>query len=85
MARTPSPVRPTGLGPVKNTSLLGGLIPAKLTPVRATGGPRAPQASRMPSFGPSNKQTFRPIPTVRSRTGGQRRVSLPPKLRAAKR
>lgn len=54
-----SPIRQTGLGPVKNTSLLGGLIPAKLTPVRKSSGPRAPKASRTPSFGPSPKQPYR--------------------------
>lgn len=67
-----TPVKQTGLGPVKNTSLLGGLIPAKLTSVRASGGPRSPGASRMPSFGGSLKQPYSALPKVKGSSGGQK-------------
>lgn len=72
MASKPSPVRATGLGPVKNSSLLGGLIPPKLTPVRASGGPRSPGSMPMPNWGPSFNQPARPLPKVKGGTGGQK-------------
>lgn len=72
MASNPSPVRATGLGPVKNSSLLGGLIPPKLTPVRASGGPRSPGSTPMPNWGPSYRQSLRPLPRVSGGTGGQK-------------
>ena len=53
MASKSSSITQTGLGPVKNTSMLGGLIPPTLTPVRRTPGPRTPKASAKPNFGPS--------------------------------
>jgi hypothetical protein len=53
MASKRSSIKQTGLGPVRNTSILGGLIPPKLTPVRRTSGPRTPKASARPNYGPS--------------------------------
>ena len=68
----PSPIRPTGMGPVKNTSFLGGLIPARLTPVKSSGGPKSPRPTPMPNWGGSFKQSLRSLPTVRGGTGGQK-------------
>lgn len=72
-----TPVKQTGLGPVKNTSLLGGLMPPKLTPVRASGGPRSPGSTPMPNFGPSygDRSVIRGqiLPKVKG-SGGARKV-----------
>ena len=73
-------IKQTGLGPVRNTSLIGGLIPPKLTPVRASGGPKSPGKQPMPSFGGS-KGNFGSraglrgtiLPLVRG-SGGARKV-----------
>jgi len=81
MASKPSPIRQTGLGPVVNSSLVGGLIPPRLTPVRASGGPRTPQRMPMPNMGPSFKQTFALPGKVKSKTGAPKRVGTGGKLK----